>query len=84
MQTITLPANTLNKLEKNLKETLKEISGLKKKKATKKPIRFWTKAEWEKAEREADEDIAAGRIIGPFKNARELIKELHRGVDALR
>lgn len=78
MQTITLPADVINRVEKSLKEALTEIRGLKKKKAVKKPIRFWTKAEWEKAEREADEDIKAGRVIGPFNSAEELIESLHK------
>ena len=34
---------------------------------------FWT-PEWQKGEREADEDIRAGRLIGPFKTVEELKK----------
>lgn len=30
---------------------------------------------------EAEEDIAAGRVIGPFKNAAEAIKALNKGRD---
>lgn len=36
---------------------------------------FWTK-EWQEKEREADEDIRAGRVSGPFKNVDELLKHL--------
>ena len=36
---------------------------------------FWTK-EWQKKEREADEDIKAGRLSGPFTNAKDLIVHL--------
>lgn len=36
---------------------------------------FWTK-EWQAAEREADEDIRLGRVKGPFKNMKDLIKSL--------
>ena len=36
---------------------------------------FWTK-EWQEKEREAGEDIKAGRISGPFKSAKELLKSL--------
>jgi len=36
---------------------------------------FHTK-EWQKGEAEADADIAAGRITGPFESVDELIKDL--------
>ncbi|MFH1392425.1 MAG: AbrB/MazE/SpoVT family DNA-binding domain-containing protein [bacterium] len=36
---------------------------------------FWAK-EWQKGEREADEDIKKSRVYGPFDNARDLLKSL--------
>lgn len=36
---------------------------------------FWSK-EWQKKEREADQDIKAGRVSGPFTNAKDLILHL--------
>lgn len=36
---------------------------------------FWSQ-EWQKGEREAEDDIRAGRVSGPFKNARDLKKRL--------
>lgn len=80
MNMLTLPVSTIEKVERKLKSALEEVRALKRKQVKKssKPIRFWTKAEWEKAEREADEDIKAGRIFGPFKNAEELIESLHK------
>ena len=39
---------------------------------------FFTK-EWQKGEREADEDIKAGRMSGPYDNAEDLIKALKSG-----
>ncbi len=36
---------------------------------------FYTQ-EWQKKEAEADADIAAGRVKGPFKNADEMIRSL--------
>ena len=36
---------------------------------------FWTK-EWQKREKEAEEDIKAGRIFGPFSSGKELLKSL--------
>ncbi|MBI2912586.1 MAG: AbrB/MazE/SpoVT family DNA-binding domain-containing protein [Chloroflexi bacterium] len=34
---------------------------------------FWS-AEWQKGEREVDEDLRAGRVIGPFKTVEEMKK----------
>jgi len=36
---------------------------------------FWS-AEWQRGERQAEEDIRRGRVSGPFKSARELKKHL--------
>ena len=36
---------------------------------------FYTK-EWQRGEAEADKDIAAGRVSGPFETSADLIKEL--------
>lgn len=38
---------------------------------------FWTK-EWQKGEKEADEDIREGRLIGPFENVKEFKKALKK------
>lgn len=37
---------------------------------------YGSEAWWGKEEKEADEDIKAGRVIGPFHNAKELQKYL--------
>lgn len=80
MNMVTLPVSTLDRVEKKLEKALEEVRALKKAqvKKTQKPIRFWTEAEWEKAEQEADEDIKAGRVSGPFNSAEELIENLHK------
>jgi len=36
---------------------------------------FWTR-DWQTGEREAEEDIRAGRVSGPFRSAAELKKRL--------
>lgn len=36
---------------------------------------FWTK-EWQRKEREAEEDIKKGRLYGPFISGKELLKSL--------
>lgn len=40
---------------------------------------FWT-PEWQAKEREADEDIKAGRVYGPFKSGKDMMNhfETHR------
>jgi AbrB family looped-hinge helix DNA binding protein len=40
--------------------------------------RMETDAEWNAKEAEADEDIAAGRVSGPFHSGEELIAHLHK------
>ena len=40
---------------------------------------FWTKP-WQAAEREADEDLAAGRVLN-FANTEDLLDWLHRDED---
>lgn len=38
---------------------------------------FWTK-EWQEGERKAQEDIAEGRLSGPFNTPEDLLRHLHR------
>ena len=38
---------------------------------------FWTK-EWQKKEREADEDIKKGRVFGPYGTKKELLTALRK------
>lgn len=37
---------------------------------------FFHQANWQQAEREAEKDIAAGRVRGPFKDADKLFENL--------
>ncbi|MBI3103493.1 hypothetical protein HYZ05_00975 [Candidatus Daviesbacteria bacterium] len=80
MNTVTLPISIIERVEKKLYSALEEVRALKRvsSRRSSKPVHFWTKAQWEKAEKEADEDIAAGRVVGPFKSAKDLIESLHR------
>ena len=39
---------------------------------------YWT-PEWQEAIAEAEEDIKAGRTLGPFDNPEDLIAALHKG-----
>jgi len=36
---------------------------------------FWTR-DWQRKEWEAEEDVKAGRLSGPFTSSRELVKSL--------
>ncbi|OGE25331.1 hypothetical protein A3C26_00690 [Candidatus Daviesbacteria bacterium RIFCSPHIGHO2_02_FULL_39_12] len=78
MNMVTLPISTIDRVEKKLEKALEEVHALKKArvKKTQKPIKFWTKEQWEKTEREADEDITAGRVKR-FDSVEELIADLH-------
>ena len=58
--------------EKNGKLMLKPVIVVDKSQAY-----FWT-PEWQKGEREADEDIKKGKLSGPFKSAEELISHLRK------
>ena len=77
---VTLPASVRRKLgieEGDIVEVVVEDDKavlLPKKIVDKSQAYFWTK-EWQEAEREASEDIRAGRVK-TFDTAEELIKEL--------
>jgi AbrB family looped-hinge helix DNA binding protein len=58
--------------EKNGKLMLKPVILVDKSQAY-----FWS-PEWQKGEKEADEDIRKGRLSGPFKNAKELVSHLRK------
>jgi AbrB family looped-hinge helix DNA binding protein len=38
---------------------------------------WWWLEPWQKKERDAEADLKAGRVSGPFENVEELIKDLH-------
>ena len=82
---ITLPASIRKKAHVDVGDLLEaEVRGdeivLKPKKLIdKSQAWFWTE-EWQKGEREADEDIAAGRVK-EFDNVEDLIKDLNRDRD---
>ena len=77
MDTITIPKNLMKKGDLVIIPR-KEYEGLLdfKKAISKDQSWFWTK-EWQKKEKEADDDIKAGRVSGPFDNAKDLIKHLN-------
>lgn len=79
MNMVTLPVSTIEKVERKLEKALEEVRALKGARAKKavKPIKFWTKRQWEDAEREADEDIKAGRVKR-FDSVEGLIADLNR------
>lgn len=40
-------------------------------------VYFWTR-KWQKMEDEAESDIKKGKVIGPFKSAKDLLKSLKK------
>jgi len=76
MATITIPKNLIK--EKDLivlplKEYRQLLSIFKA--IPKDQLWFWTK-EWQKKERESEEDIRRGKIKGPFSSGEDLLKSL--------
>lgn len=76
MTTLTIPKRITNGKDLVIlpREEYEELLNFKKA-ISKDQSWFWTK-EWQKKEREADEDIKKGRVYGPFSNAKDLIKSL--------
>jgi len=80
---VTIPAEVFRKLQLETGDFLtakvknNEIVLQPKKLIPKNQEWFWTK-EWQRKEKEADEDIKAGRLSGPFVSAKELINHLNR------
>jgi AbrB family looped-hinge helix DNA binding protein len=80
---ITIPKDIFKKLSLEVGDILEaEVKGSAifispKKLIPKDQAWFWTK-EWQEREREAEEDIRKGRVYGPFKNAKELLKFLKK------
>jgi len=79
---ITLPTSICKSLHLSIGDLLdtyvdKHAIVLKPKKNITKPDQswFWTQ-KWQMKEREADKDIAEGRLIGPFSDAQTAIKML--------
>lgn len=78
---VTIPAEVFKKLQLETGDFLtakiknSEIILQPKKLIPKEQEWFWTK-EWQKKEREANEDIKKGRVYGPFTNAKDLIRSL--------
>lgn len=78
---VTIPKKIFEELNLEVGDYLEvntekdHISMIPKKLVPKDQAWFWT-PEWQKKEREADEDIKAGRVSGPFHSANELIKHL--------
>lgn len=76
---VTIPAEIFKELQLEIGDFLaakvkeSEIVLRPKKLISKDQEWFWSK-EWQKKEREADKDIKAGRLSGPFTSTEELLK----------
>ena len=76
--TVTIDAKTAETILREIEAMRKSLEALRKKILKLFPAKYGSDAWWEKSEHEADEDIKKGRVFGPFKNADELLKTLHR------
>lgn len=78
---ITIPASIFKSLELNPGDYLEaktednKISLVPQKLIPKDQAWFWTKG-WQRKEKEAESDITAGKLSGPFKSANELLSAL--------
>lgn len=75
---LTMNTKTAENLLKEIESMRRSLETLKKKIMDLLPAKYGSDAWWERAETEADEDIKKGRVFGPFKNADELLKSLHK------
>jgi hypothetical protein len=86
--TITIPTSTAEKLASLGRAVLDLAQEMKERGRNSSPINadlqdipadqrwFWT-PEWQAMEKEADEDIVAGRVSGPFTNVDDLVAHLN-------
>lgn len=78
---ITIPSETFKKLTLNIGDFLRveveeeRIILTPQVFIPKNQAWFWSK-EWQKKEKEADKDIKAGKVFGPFSSGKELVKFL--------
>ena len=79
---ITIPAETIKRLGLNVGEELELVERdevivlVPRKHVGDDQAWFWTD-EWQQRIREAEADIKAGRVAGPFESVDDLIRELH-------
>ena len=76
--TITIDSKTAENILEEIEVMRKSLETLRRKIMTLLPSKYGSDAWWEKAEREADEDIKAGRYT-TYTNVENLIKDLHAG-----
>ena len=80
---ITIPKEIFNSLRLSVGDFVDtEIKGnvivlIPKKLVSKDQEWFWTK-EWQEKEKEADEALKKGKVVGPFKKASDAIKALKK------
>lgn len=78
---MTIDTKTAESLLKEIEAMGRSLKALRKKIIRFLPAKYGSDLWWEKEELEADEDIRKGRVFGPFKNADELIKTLHKQIN---
>lgn len=75
MQTITIPAETFEKMVSRLDELTREVKAIKARLFEKEPP-YGSREWWEWSEKKADEDIKAGRVA-KFDSVEEAITWLN-------
>lgn len=74
----TIDTETAESIFSEITALQKKLESLRKKVVKLLPAKYGSNLWWEKAEEEADDDIKHGRVYGPFKNADDLLRSLHK------
>lgn len=75
-QTVTISSKTIEQILARLDRLTKEVRTIKAKLFEEPP--YGSDAWWKWSDKKALEDIKTGRTYGPFENATDLIKSLHK------
>lgn len=75
--TVTVSTKTINAIQARLNELTREVKVIKARLLEEEPP-YGSEEWWKWSDKNALEDIKAGRVSGPFNNARDLIKALHK------
>lgn len=74
---VSVDPKTINAILTRLDKLVDDVEAIKARVFEQEPP-YGSDVWWEKEEAEADKDIKQGRLYGPFKNADDLLRSLHK------